>query len=102
MVEIHKAFGSIRNAAAASQLAVSGITDPVIAGVASNVTVRAEDAFGNTATGYTGTITAVARYPDEVEQLEKLGVKAALNLYTEAGTAYAEHVYEQFGVQLAR
>ncbi len=27
--------------------------------------------------GYTGTITAVARYPDEVEQLEKLGVKAA-------------------------
>ncbi len=52
--------------------------------------------------GYTGTITAVARYPDEVEQLEKLGVKAALNLYTEAGTAYAEHVYEQFGVQLAR
>jgi len=44
----------------------------------------------------------VARYPDEVEQPEKLGVRAALNLYTEAGAAYAEHVYEQFGAQLAR
>ncbi len=52
--------------------------------------------------GYTGTITAVARYPDEVEQLEKLGVKAAYNLYPEAGVAYAEHAYEQFGAQLAR
>ena len=52
--------------------------------------------------GYTGTITAVARYPDEVEQLKKLGVKAAYNLYTEAGAAYAEHVYEQFGAQFAR
>lgn len=49
-----------------------------------------------------GTITAVARYPDEVEQLEKLGVKAAYNLYTEAGVACAEHAYEQFGAQLAR
>ncbi len=52
--------------------------------------------------GYTGAITAVARYPDEVEQLEKLGVKACYNLYTEAGVAYAEHAYEHFGAQLAR
>ena len=35
---------------------VSGFTSPTTAGVAHNVTVTAQDAFGNVATGYTGTV----------------------------------------------
>ena len=41
--------------AAASTLVVSGIPSPTAAGVAGNVTVTAEDTYGNTATGYQGT-----------------------------------------------
>ena len=37
-------------------LSVSGFPNPTTAGVAHNVTVTAKDAFGNTATGYTGTV----------------------------------------------
>jgi hypothetical protein len=44
------------NPASASTLVVSGFPTPDTAGVASNVTVTAKDAFGNTATGYRGTI----------------------------------------------
>ena len=43
--------------APATNLVVSGVADPVTAGVASDVTVKAEDSFGNTATGYTGTVS---------------------------------------------
>src|SRR5207237_1217402 len=45
------------NPAAASSLTVSGYPSPAAAGVAQNFTVTATDAFGNTATGYTGTVT---------------------------------------------
>ena len=38
----------------APSLVVSGFPSPTTAGVAHNVTVTAQDAFGNTATGYTG------------------------------------------------
>ena len=44
------------NPAAATTLTVSGFTTPTTAGAAHNVTVTAKDAFGNTATGYTGTV----------------------------------------------
>jgi hypothetical protein len=44
------------NPAAASTFVVSGFPSPVTAGVAGNVTVTAKDAFGNTATGYRGTV----------------------------------------------
>ena len=44
------------NAAATTTLVVSGYPNPTTAGVAHNVTVTAEDAFGNTATGYRGTV----------------------------------------------
>ena len=44
------------NAAAANTLTVAGITDPVVAGTASNVVITALDEFGNVATLYTGTI----------------------------------------------
>jgi hypothetical protein len=43
--------------AAAASLEVAGITDPLTAGGTSGVTVTARDAFGNVATGYTGTVT---------------------------------------------
>ncbi len=42
---------------AATSLDVTGITDPVAAGSASDVTVTARDQYDNVATGYTGTIT---------------------------------------------
>jgi hypothetical protein len=45
------------NPAAASKLVVAGYASPTIAGVAHNFTVTALDAFNNTATGYTGTVT---------------------------------------------
>ena len=43
-------------AAAASSVRVAGFPSPNQAGVAKNFTVTALDAFGNTATGYRGTI----------------------------------------------
>ena len=43
-------------ASGAHSLSVTGISDPVIAGAASGVTVTARDSLGNVATGYTGTI----------------------------------------------
>jgi hypothetical protein len=42
--------------AAATYLTVSGIASPYVAGTAHSVTVTAKDAYGNTATGYTGTV----------------------------------------------
>ena len=44
------------NPGAASVLLVSGFTNPTVAGDAHNLVVTAKDAYGNTATGYTGTI----------------------------------------------
>src|SRR5262249_51621458 len=48
--------GVIVNPAAASKLTVSGFPSPVTAGVAGSFAVTAKDAFGNTATGYAGTV----------------------------------------------
>ncbi len=42
------------NPGSATTLAVSGLPNPTTAGAAHNVTVTAQDAFGNTATGYAG------------------------------------------------
>src|SRR5262249_60643620 len=44
------------NPAAASTLTVSGFPSPTTAGVSNSFTVTAKDAFGNTATGYLGTV----------------------------------------------
>jgi uncharacterized repeat protein (TIGR03803 family) len=44
------------NAAAASVLVVSGFPSPIAHGTAANFTVTAEDAYGNVATGYRGTV----------------------------------------------
>ena len=42
--------------------------------------------------GYEGKIAAVAKYPDEIQQLKEAGVHAAFNLFAEAGAGFAEHV----------
>src|SRR5207245_951499 len=44
------------NAAAASTLSVTGFPSPTTVGTAGNFTVTAKDAYGNVATGYTGTV----------------------------------------------
>src|SRR5205814_1653019 len=44
------------SAAAASTLLASGFATPTTAGVAHTITVTLRDAFGNVATGYTGTV----------------------------------------------
>ena len=48
--------GIFVNAAAAQALAISGFPSPLAAGVAGSITVTAKDAYGNTATRYTGTV----------------------------------------------
>ena len=42
--------------------------------------------------GYQGKIAAVAKFPDEIQQLEEAGVHAAFNLFAEAGAGFADHV----------
>jgi len=44
------------NASSATQLVVSGFPTSVTAGVSNNLTVTAKDAYGNVATGYSGTV----------------------------------------------
>ena len=44
------------------------------------------------ALGYQGKIAAVAKFPDEIQQLEEAGVHAAFNLFAEAGAGFADHV----------
>jgi glutathione-regulated potassium-efflux system ancillary protein KefC len=43
--------------------------------------------------GFTGTIAAVAKYDDEVLELQRQGV-ISFNFYAEAGAGFAEHVLE--------
>jgi hypothetical protein len=53
-------------AAAAAQLALSGVPANTTAGVAYDLTVTAQDAFGNTVTGYTGTVQFSSSDPQAV------------------------------------
>jgi large repetitive protein len=46
--------------AQAATLSVSGFPSPIVAGTSATLNVTARDAFGNTATGYTGTVTSAA------------------------------------------
>ncbi len=41
---------------------------------------------------YSGRTAATARFPDEVEILQQAGATAVFNIYTEAGTGFADHV----------
>lgn len=46
--------------------------------------------------GFKGRIAATAKYPDEAEELEKLGVEFAFNIYAEAGTGFANDLQRYF------
>jgi len=50
---------------------------------------------------YDGKITAVARFPDEVEILEQAGVHVAFDSFAEAGAGFAGHVQQRFAAELA-
>jgi len=45
-------------------------------------------------------IAALSRYDDEMEELKQAGVKVVFNLYVEAGTGYAEHIFQIFNQSL--
>ncbi len=47
------------------------------------------------ASGYDGQVTAIANYPDQQIELEKMGVNFTYNFYLEAGAGFAEHVKRQ-------
>ena len=42
---------------------------------------------------FDGEVAATSKFPDEVEALKKAGVDVVFNIYTEAGTGFASHVY---------
>ncbi len=44
---------------------------------------------------FQGKLAAIAKYPDEVESLKQAGVDSVFNLYTEAGTGFANHAYQE-------
>ena len=44
------------------------------------------------ASGFDGLIAATASHPDEVEELQRVGVDVALDFYGEAGSGFADHV----------
>ena len=48
--------------------------------------------------GFKGKIAATAKYPDELEKLEALGVDAAFNIYAEIGTGFATLASSRFGL----
>lgn len=47
------------------------------------------------ASGYSGQVSAIANYPDQQVELEKMGVQSTFNFYLEAGSGFAEHVKEK-------
>jgi hypothetical protein len=44
------------------------------------------------AISFSGRIAATARFPDEMALLQQAGATAVFNIYTEAGSGFAEHV----------
>src|SRR5207248_9970733 len=50
-------------AATATSLIVAGFPTPTTAGTSQSFTVKAQDAFGNTATGYTGIVDLTSNDP---------------------------------------
>ncbi|MGJ7094863.1 cation:proton antiporter domain-containing protein [Vibrio hannami] len=45
--------------------------------------------------GYQGQTAAIAEYQDQVESLYDEGINAAFNIYREAGSGFARHVFER-------
>ena len=48
---------------------------------------------------FPGVVTATGKFDDEVKQLRNLGLDTAFNLYSEAGSGFAEHVFTVFSQQ---
>ncbi len=48
---------------------------------------------------FKGVVTASAKFDDEVKELRGLGLDTAFNIYSEAGTGFADHVYDVFSQQ---
>jgi len=48
-----------------------------------------------TASGFDGQVSAIANYPDQQQELERLGVHSTYNFYLEAGSGFADHVTEK-------
>nr|WP_086940814.1 cation:proton antiporter family protein [Thaumasiovibrio occultus] len=44
---------------------------------------------------FKGRVAAIAKYPDEAQELLEMGADAAFNIYREAGAGFARHVKEQ-------
>jgi Trk K+ transport system NAD-binding subunit len=42
--------------------------------------------------GFTGTIGAIAKYPEDEQALRAAGVQRVFNLYAEAGAGFAQHI----------
>jgi predicted Kef-type K+ transport protein len=47
------------------------------------------------AAGFKGQVTAIANYPDQQQELERMGVHSTYNFYLEAGSGFAEHVKDK-------
>ncbi|NQZ33030.1 MAG: cation:proton antiporter [Oceanospirillaceae bacterium] len=47
------------------------------------------------ASGFKGSVSAIANYPDQQKELQELGVGSTYNFYLEAGRGFAEHVNEK-------
>ncbi|WED20985.1 cation:proton antiporter [Vibrio sp. JC009] len=50
--------------------------------------------------GFKGQIAAIAEYPDQIDALYEQGIDAAFNIYREAGSGFARHVFEQLDTDL--
>ena len=74
------------SAAAASQLVLTGLTGAV-AGAPQTLTVTAKDTYGNTATGYTGTITFTSTDP------QVAGLPASYTFTTGTGMDNGRHAF---------
>jgi putative cell wall-binding protein/uncharacterized protein YvpB len=68
--------------AAATHFTVVGLTSPRIAGATGSVTVRALDAYGNTATGYAGTVHFISTDPAAVLPVDHAFVAGDNGLHT--------------------
>jgi predicted Kef-type K+ transport protein len=44
---------------------------------------------------FQGKLAAIAKYPDEVASLKRAGADSAFNIYTEAGTGFANDAYQE-------
>jgi glutathione-regulated potassium-efflux system ancillary protein KefC len=53
-------------------------------------------------TSFAGRIAAIARFPDEAEDLQRAGAQTVFNIYTEAGAGFAAHVTNAFSAARIR